>query len=386
LPAISRTFPLLSSLCTAAVLALAAPGAQAVDAGVTDSEIRIGASAVLSGSLGPQTLSYGAGAKLYFDSVNAGGGVNGRKIVYSQVDDGFDVPRSLENSKKLIQDDKVFVLFQPTGTLHTTALLPLATESKTIVFGPVSGATTLRDTPNRYLFHVRAGYGDEAQRIVQQLRQLGTPKVAMLYQDDGFGKTLLAEVKRATEALKLPLVAEIKVDPKNPDFKAAAEQLHKAGPQAVIMGTAGGMFSSLVKAVHVTPLRPNIYGFSVANVDTLSKDLGPQARGIILAQIMPSIRNSSTAIVAEYLGLLRGKDAGAKPSSAQFEGFVHAKLLVHGFKAAGPKLTTESFIKAMEGLGEVRYDKFSARYSPQSHNGANYVELAIVGNEGELRY
>lgn len=384
-PTLFKRSPLASTLC-AAVLGLSAASAQAVDAGVTDTEIRIGASAVLTGPLGPQTLAYGAGARLYFDAVNAGGGVNGRKIVHTQVDDGFDVPKSIENTKKLIQDDKVFVLFQPTGTPHTAALLPLATESKTIVFGPVTGASTLRETPNPYLFHVRASYGDEAQRIVQQLRQLGSPKVAMFYQDDGFGKTLLAEVKRAAESLKLPLIAEVKVDPKNPDFKAAAEQLAKAAPQAVIMGTAGGTFSNLAKAVYATSLRPNFYGFSVANVDTLSKDLGPQARGIVLAQIMPSFRNTSAAIVSEYVGLLRGKDPKAQPSSAQFEGFVHAKLLVHGLRAAGPKLSTDSFIKAMESLGEVRYDKFTARYTPQSHNGSNYVELAIVGNNGELRY
>lgn len=378
-------FSLSSALC-AALLALTATGAQAVDAGVSDSEIRIGASAVLTGSLGPQTQAYGVGAQRYFDAVNASGGVYGRKIVYTQVDDGFDVAKSIENSKKLIQNDKVFVLFQPTGTPHTTALLPLATESKTIVFGPVSGASTLRETYHHYLFHVRASYGDEAQRIVQQMRQLGTARVAMFYQDDGFGKTLLAEVKRAADALQVKLVAEVKVDPKDPDFKAAAAELEKAAPQAIIMGTAGGTFSNLAKAVFATSLRPTYYGFSVANVDTLKKDLGPQARGIVLAQIMPSMRNTSTAIVTEYLSLLTGKEAKVKPSSAQFEGFVHAKLLVQGLKAGGPKLTTESFIKGMEGLGEVRYEKFAARYSPQNHNGANYVELAIVDSTGDLRY
>ena len=65
---------------------------------------------------------------------------------------------------------------------------------------------------------------------------------------------------------------------------------------------------------------------------------------------------------------------------------MHAKLLVQGFKAAGPKLNTESFISGMESLGEVRYDKFTARYNRQSHNGASYVELAIVDSNGELRY
>jgi ABC-type branched-subunit amino acid transport system substrate-binding protein len=376
--------PLATALAAAALTA--APLAQAVDAGVTDTEIRIGASAVLTGSLGPQTVAYGEGARLVFDSVNAAGGVNGRKIVYTQMDDAFEVPRSVENTRKLIDDTKVFVLFQPTGTAHTTAMLPLATESKTIVFGPVTGATTLRENHNRYLFHVRAGYGDEAQRIVQQLRQIGTTKVAVAYQDDGFGKTLLAEVKRAADALKVPLVAEIKVDPKNPDFKAAAAALEKAAPQAVIMGTAGTVFTNLVKAAQATAARPTFYGFSVANVDILNKELGAAARGIVLAQIMPSLRNTTTGIVSDYLKLQAAKDAKAQPSAAQFEGFVHARLLVQGLKAAGPKPTTDSFIKGLEGLGEIRYDKFIARYSPSSHNGANYVELAIVEGSGRLRY
>lgn len=381
----SRAFlPLLALF--SAIAALGTSSAHAVDAGVTDTEIRIGASAVLTGALGPQTVAYGEGAHLYFDAVNASGGVNGRKLVYTQMDDGFDVAKSIENSKKLIGSDKVFVIFQPTGTAHTAALMPLATESKTIVFGPVTGASSLRENPSRYLFHVRASYHDEAQRIVQQLQQIGTTKIAMFYQDDGFGKALLAEVKRAADTFKVQLVAEVKVDPKENDFKAVAAQLEKADPQAIIMGTAGGVFSNLAKAVNATSLRATLYGFSVANVDTLRRELGPQARGIVLAQIMPSVRNSTVGIVTEYLGLLSSKDAKANPSSAQLEGFVHAKLLVQGLKAAGAKPTTESFIKGMESLGEVRYGKFVARYTPQSHNGANYVELAIVDRSGLLRY
>jgi ABC-type branched-subunit amino acid transport system substrate-binding protein len=381
LPAIYKPFFLFSSLCATA-LCLAATGAQAVDAGVTDTEIRIGASIPVMSRL----MANVAGAQLYFDAVNASGGINGRKIVYSYIDDKYDVPKSLENNTKLIQDDKVFALFRPTGTAQTIALLPLATESNTIVFGPYTGASSLREISNRYLFHVRASYADEALRIVQQLHQLGTVKVALFGQGDKYGKTLLAEVKRAAAALKMPLVVEVMADEKTPDFKAAAEQLQKAGPQAIIMGASGEAFSSLVKAVLATSLRPTFYGFSPVNVEDLNKELGPQARGIVLAQIMPSIRNTTTPIVSEYLGLLRSKDAQAQPSSAQFEGFVHAKLLVHGLRAAGPRLTTESFIKGMESLGEVRYEKFTARYTPQSHNGSNYVELAIVGSDGQLRY
>jgi ABC-type branched-subunit amino acid transport system substrate-binding protein len=364
------------------MLALGTPSAQAVDAGVTDTEIRLGASVMIS----QQFLALRTGSQLYFDAVNASGGINGRKITYTYLEDGFNVPKSVENNKKLIQDDKVFALFNSVGTAQTIALLPLAAESKTLVFGPYTGSPILRETPHRYLFHVRASYADEAQRIVQQLRQVGNLKVAFFSQDEKFSPTLLAEVKRAAAALQMPPITEIKLDAKNPDFKAAAEQLNKAAPQAIIMGAVAQTFSSMVKAVLATPLRPTFYGFSLVDVEDLNKDLGSQARGIVLAQIMPSIRNTTAPIVAEYLGLLHSKDAQAKPSSIQFEGFMHAKLLVQGLKAAGPRLTTESFIKGMESLGEVRYEKFTARYTPQSHNGSNYVELAIVDSDGQLRY
>jgi branched-chain amino acid transport system substrate-binding protein len=368
-------------------LALAACGAaNASDKGVTPTEIRLGASAVLSGPLGPQTADYGVGSRLYFDAVNAAGGVHGRKISYTTLDDGFDVKRAVENTRKLIEEDHVFMIYNNTGTAHTGAILPLLQQSRTVAFGPVTGASAFRDKFNPYLFHVRAGYANEARRIVAQLRQTGITRVAVFYQDDPFGKTLLAELKAASEAEKVPFVAEIKVDPKQPDFKAAAAATEKAQPQAVILGTAGTTFTSYAKAVLQTSSKPSFYGFSVASLDVINRELKEQARGIVLAQIMPSLRNSTIPVVAEYLKLLRERSSEAVPSASQFEGFVHAKLLVEGFKRAGRKLTTDSFIQAMEGAGEIGFGRFVAKYSTTNHNGSNYVELAIIDNLGQLRY
>ena len=360
--------------------------AQAGDKGVTPTEIKLGASAVLSGPLGPQTTDYGAGSRLYFDAVNAAGGVHGRKISYTTLDDGFDAKRAVDNTRKLIDENGVFIIYNNTGTAQTAAILPLLEESRTIVFGPVTGASAFRDKFNPYMFHVRASYANEARRIVSQLKQTGITRVAVFYQDDGLGKTLLGELKNASAQEGIPFVAEIKVDPKQPDFAAAAAATANAQPQAVILGTAGTTFTSYVKAVQQTPLKPGFYGFSVASQDVINRELKESARGIILAQIMPSLRNSTIPVVAEYLKLLRERSSEATPSASQFEGFVHAKLLVEGLRRAGRELTTQSFIKAMEGAGDIGFGRFVARYSPQSHNGSTYVELAIMDNVGQLRY
>lgn len=360
--------------------------AHAADRGVTPTEIRLGASAVLSGPLGAQTADYGVGSRLYFDSVNAAGGIHGRKISYTTLDDGFDVKRAVDNTRRLIEDDGVFMIYNNTGTAQTAAILGLLEQSRTIAFGPVTGASVFRDKFSPYLFHVRASYANEARRIVSQLRQTGITRVAVFYQDDAFGKALLGELRAAAQAEQMVFVTEARVDPKQPDFKAAAAQTEKAQPQAVILGTAGTTFTSYIQAMQQTSLKPGYYGFSVASLDVINRQLKEQARGIVLAQIMPSLRNATIPVVAEYQRLLRERSSEAVPSASQFEGFVHARLLVEGLRRAGRNLNADSFIKAMEGMGEISFGRFVARYSPQSHNGSTYVELAIVDGAGQLRY
>lgn len=354
--------------------------------GITADEIRLGASVVLSGPLGPQTAQYGEGSRLLFDAVNAQGGVHGRMIRYTTLDDGFDPARAVENTRRLLETDRVFMIFHSTGTAQTAAILPLVKEHRTLLFGPVTGASVFRDTFNPLVFHVRAGYANEAARIVSQLRQQGVSRVAVFYPDDGLGKTLLAELRKASETEKLPFVAEIRLDPKQPDFAAAAQQTEKAQAQAVIVATAGATFTDYIKQVQATSARPSFYGFSVVSSDAVHRDLGPKARGIILAQIIPSLRNTTIPVVAEYLALVKARSPQAQPSASQFEGFVHARLLVEGLRRTGRNLSTESFIKTMEDAGEISFGRFSVRYSPRSHNGSNYVELAIMDADGNLRY
>lgn len=355
------------------------------DEGVTESEIRIGASMVQSGPLGPAAVDYANGSRLYFDHVNSRGGIHGRKIVNTILDDGFDVEKAVENTRKLLSEEKVFVIFNNSGTAHTAAILPLAEESRTIVFGPSTGATMFREKFSRLLFHVRASYADEARRIVEQLKVSGIERIAVCYQDDAFGNTLLSEVRSAAEAEGLRLAALVGVNAKQPNFTAVAQELVKANPQAVIFGTAGMTLPRVVKAIQQTAARPSYYGFSLASLEVINQELGEAARGIVLAQIMPSLSDTSVPLVAEYQGLLASREGAIRASPIHFEGYVHAKILVEGFRRAGRSLTTETFIRGMESAGEIAYGKFVARYSSKSHNGSRYVELAIIGNRGQLR-
>jgi ABC-type branched-subunit amino acid transport system substrate-binding protein len=353
--------------------------------GVSDTTITIGASVVLTGPLGPQTIEYGQGSNLYFDSVNAKGGVNGRKIIYKTIDDGFDPAKALANTQKLIQEENVFLIFQNTGTAQTAAILPLITETKTVVFGSITGASLFRDKFNPFIFNVRASYASEAKATIKQFIQIGVKKVAVFYQDDGLGNSISNEMKKAAKELNFELVDFVKLDPKNPDFKTAAAQIEKIAPQALVLASAGKTFTDTINAVYETSARPSFYGFSVVNHTSVAKLLGPKARGIVLCQVMPSMRDTAVPLVAEFLNAVKQKDPVASGTDSQFEGFLNAKLLTEGLRKAGRNLTTESLIKSLETAGETRYGKFSARYTSTAHIGSTYVELAILDADGQLR-
>jgi branched-chain amino acid transport system substrate-binding protein len=221
-----------------------------------------------------------------------------------------------------------------------------------VVFGPVTGASALRQQYNRYLFHVRAGYADEAKSIARQLYEIGITRIATFRQDDPFGNALSAEIRQAAAAHKLEIVAEAAVDAKKPDFEGAAATMAKAQPQAVIMCTAGSTFVGFVKALSMTPAHHPIYGFSVVSVDQVTRELGATSRGIVLAQIMPSLSNRANPVVSEFLALAPATAAGGVPPQSRFEGFVHARVLVEGLRRAGRDLSTDSFVRALESAGE----------------------------------
>ena len=171
----------------AACMGLLVSAAQA-ETGVTDTRIRVGQSAVFSGPAADFGNDYRAGITLYFDRVNKAGGVLGRKLELVSLDDGYDPKRTAENTRKLIDDEKVFALIGYVATGNLIAAMPIAEQAGTPMFAPLVGTTSFRTNFNKHLFHVRASYADETEAIVRQLVSLSVSKIAVFYQNDDAGK------------------------------------------------------------------------------------------------------------------------------------------------------------------------------------------------------
>jgi branched-chain amino acid transport system substrate-binding protein len=366
-------------------LTLAAAGSARAETGVTDAAISIGQSAVFSGPVAATGNNYRRGIELYFEQVNKAGGLLGRKLQLTALDDGYDPKRTVENTKALIEQNKVFALIGYVATANLIAAMPLAEVAKVPLFAPLVGTTSIRLKHNRYLFHVRASYKAELARITQQLAVVGNDKVAVVYQDSVFGKSNLDTLLELIKAEKLQVVKTLPMAITALSAVDIAAQLKQASPNAIIMIMAGTMSEVLIRDVRGAGLGTPLYTISVGLADAKASAtrLNGALRGVITASIVPSPTRGRYGICNEYRKAV-GTSAGEGDNYTVLEGYIAAKVFTEGLRRAGRNLTRENFIAALEGVGTLDVGDFRVEYGPGNHNGSSFVELEMYTAAGNL--
>jgi ABC-type branched-subunit amino acid transport system substrate-binding protein len=350
--------------------------------GVTATTILVGQSAALTGPAAALGTDMRLGAKLYFDQVNAQGGVNGRKIELTTLDDGYEPAKTDTNTKKLINDDKVFALFGYVGTPTSMAALPIFTEAKVPFIGPFTGAESLRDPFNRNIFHVRASYYDETEKIVEQLVTTGLKRIAVFYQNDAYGKAGLAGVERALKARNLPLVATATVERNTTDVGKAVAEIVPKQPDAIVMISAYKSIAAFVRASQKTGFAGQFHNVSFVGSKALADELKQEGVGVAISQVVPFPWSPTVPVVKEYQQAM-AKAGEANISFTGLEGYIAAKVFVEGLRRAGKDLTREKLIEALE-KGPIDVGGFQVSYTPQNHGGSRFVELTIIVKDGKF--
>ncbi|MEP7068045.1 MAG: ABC transporter substrate-binding protein [Usitatibacter sp.] len=367
---------MLRAILSSFLLAFAASaGAQ----GVSDSQIVLGQSVALSGPAQQLGLDMQQGASLYFNVVNAHGGVNGRKIVLKTLDDGYESARAAENTRKLINEEKVFALFGYVGTPTSQASLPIFTEARVPFVGPFTGAELLRNPVNPYVFNVRASYFDETEAIVQHLTAMSVNRIAVFYQNDAYGQAGLTGVERALKKRNLEVVAKGTVERNTVEVKKAIEDINKAVPQAVVMISAYKSCAAFIRNMKKAGANPTFWNVSFVGSKALAKELEKEGRGVQISQVVPFPWDGSVPVVREYQKLIA--EAKAEPGFGTLEGYIAAKVMVEGLRRAGRNLTRESFIRAMESIQEYDVGGFKVNFGPGKRSGSQFVDLTIISRD-----
>jgi len=371
----SRAWRLLGGILLAATTVTAG-----AEPGVTATTIVIGQSAAFSGPASELGLEMRAGALAYFQAVNAAGGINGRKIELRSLDDGYEPDRAAANTKKLI-DEGVFLLFGYVGTPTSNAAKPIFTAARVPFVGPFTGAESLRNPLNRYIFNVRASYFDETDKIVGQLVGQTLDRIAVFYQNDDYGKAGLAGVERAMQRRNLKIVATGTVERNTVDVAAAVKAIGSVDPQGVVMISAYKSCAAFIKAMRAAGHNPQFMNVSFVGSRALAHEAGPEGRGVGISQVVPFPWNLSARVVKDYQQMLEASTGKQNFSFTSLEGFIAAKVLVEGLRRTGPDLTRERFITAMEQIRDFDVGGFVVSFSPTDHGGSKFVELTVIGKD-----
>lgn len=351
-----------------------------------EGRIVLGQSAAFTGPAAQLGVQFNQGAKLFFDQLNAQGGVGKRLVEIRTLDDGYEPDRCAENTKKLIADD-VFALFGYIGTPTSLAALPLFTQARLPFFGPFTGAEALRQPFNRLIFHVRASYYDETALIVRQLTHLGLKKIAVFYQNDAYGKAGLDGVNRALAELKLAPVATATVERNSVEVKAATDKLMAAKPDAVVQIAAYGGSAAFVRAARKAGFGGTFYNVSFVGTQALADELGKDGAGVVVSQVVPSPYQPSRQITREFLEATKKGGDKVQTNYSSMEGYLAARIFTEGLRQAqaSGKITRDSFIAGTEAIGSQVISGFPVSFSTTSHAASKFVEMSMLTGDGRVR-
>jgi len=351
-------------------------------------DIVIGQVAPLSGVLASTGRDMVLGARVYFDHVNAGGGIHGAQIRHVVLDDGYKVDETVRATETLIDKHQAVALIGFAGTANVGEVLKrgILEQRGVALVAPYTGGESLRGKQNRNIFHIRAGYADEAEHMVDHLVTLGVTRIAVFHQNDGFGEAGRKGVDDALARRNLKIAAVATYERNTEDVSSAVDTIRKADAGAVIMVSVNRSTAAFTKAFRNAGGTAQLLNISVVDAGELVKLSGAAAmHGLGISQVMPFPYSEALPVTREFKRLFaKHADSNAAISYTNFEEFIGAKVLVEALRRAGPNPGPEKVLRALETLSNYDVGGFSVSFSPSNRIGSRYVEVTVIGRKGNL--
>jgi branched-chain amino acid transport system substrate-binding protein len=357
--------------------------------GITPNQVTIGMTTALNGPAAFLGTSFKMGVEAYLNSVNEASGVNGRKIRLIAYDDGYEPKSAVANTTKLIKEDGVFCLLGNVGTPTALAIRKMLNEENIPLFAPFTGAESLRKPVDRYLIHYRASYNQETEVFVKGMVDvLGYRKVAVFYQDDGYGKAVLEGATQALNRRSLVPVATGTYTRNFENVNIAMERIMSAKPDAVVMA---GTYSACAKFITLwkrksllekhADLDPIFMNVSFVGPDRLATLLDKYGQGTVVTQVVPPFNTAGAnyPAVTDYLAAMNRYFTVMKPNFVGLEGYLAAKVFVEALKRAGKNVTREGFIDTVESIKDLDIqagNKIS--FAKDNHQGSQTVYPTVI--------
>ena len=351
--------------------------------GVSDDRVLFGQSAAFSGPAQELGKNMRLGIEAAFHEVNQAGGVHGRMLELTSLDDAYEPEAAVANTQRLIGEG-VFALIGAVGTPTSRSATPIAAEAGVPYIAPFTGAAFLRDPEWENVINLRASYAQETEEMVERLTvDLGIERIGILYQDDSYGRSGYDGVQDALARRGSTAVAVGRYTRNTSAIKTALLDLQEGDPEAVIMIGAYQPMAALIKWARLTGMDWLFLNVSFVGSNALAKELGPDGVGVLVTQVVPFPEDDSLAVVAAYQRALAAYAPDASPGFVSFEGYLAGRLAIAGLEQCGREVTRSRFLANLRGSQALDIEGFSLQYGEDDNQGSDKVFLTVIGRNGE---
>lgn len=347
------------------------------------------------GQIGPFTVipvpdapEINQGIKAYVAQANKAGGVKGRKLSFFELDDAYSGDGFVKQFGAAMERKPV-ALLSPIGSQALTRLLAdkLLDQSDVVVMNAIPGAESVRTPGHPRLFHIRAGDKQQIEKIVNHARTLGMSNMAVLYQDLAIGTSGMAMAEQAAKSNGLALQG-VKTAPDAPALAAAAQQVARLESQGVLVVGAPRFMAEGVAALRKAGVSKSLFVLSYVPAGLVVKLAGPEgARGVGIAQTYPNPNGITLPLQRDFHAAMKASFPEIQNyTSFHLEGYISARAVAEALKRGKEAtVTAGSLDKALRSAGEMDFGGYRVDFS-QGNIGSRWVDIAVIGQDGKLRY
>jgi branched-chain amino acid transport system substrate-binding protein len=357
---------MMRNLCAIAVAALGVAGIATASTtatpGLSPTTITLGSSGPLTGEAAA-AAGVLRGAEGYFKYVNSRGGVNGRRIDFKYLDDGYDPSRTVQNVRQLIQQDNVFALFAVVGTNGNLAIRDFANAAGVPTVFSASGATTFGRDYVKYPWTIGylPPYGEEGELYAKHILATNAKKakIGILYQSDDYGKDVVAGFRKGLGAkARTMIVQTVGYDPTASDVQSQVAQLKASGANTFCVFAFGKFAIQAFQYASKLGWKPQIYVNDVASASSIMqimpRSTSEGAISIVWGKDPATPKFKTDAGTALAAKIIKKHIPGANPSDGfLIAGMAEAFTMVDALKAAGKNLTRKSLMNAVTHMNEA---------------------------------
>ncbi len=348
---------------------------QAMEIGVTDSTITIGSWGPLTG---PAALwgSIPKAMDAYFSYINEQGGIHGRKINFVYKDDGYQPAKTVAAVREMVEQDEVFAFVGGVGTAPCMAVLDYIVENEIPWLTPTSGATHWAYPPKNNVFSMFPLYFDEASTQIDYLvNELGINKIAMIYQNDDFGKSGLVGAQITLRKYDLEFIETVSTELTDADLSSHCARLKESGAEAVIMQLTPRQAAITLGTATVMGYSPQWIANSALSDATLMHQITEGRWEGVIFTGFSDIYDMTIPNIPEYKAALEKYYPDLRWSTFPAAGMAFAEPMTAALQKVGPDLTRAKFIAAMESLGDYKGIALPASFSAGSRQAVRGVYM-----------